>query len=63
MASEQKSSEQVSEEKAEKKKHRGIPEALFLVRLMLSGIRILILPHIFPAAHSKFDVLLQDMIR
>ncbi|KAK2570648.1 Prefoldin subunit 3 [Acropora cervicornis] len=30
MASEQKSSERVSEEKAENKKHRGIPEALFL---------------------------------
>lgn len=55
MASEQKSSERVSEEKAENKKHRGIPEALFLVRLMFSGIRILTLPHIPPAVHSKFD--------
>lgn len=55
MASEQKSSERVSEEKAENKKHRGIPEALFLVRLMLSGIGILTLPRKYPAAHSKFD--------
>lgn len=55
MASEQKSSERVSEEKAENKKHRGIPEALFLVRLMFSGIGILTLPRISPAVHSKFD--------
>ena len=55
MASEQKSSERVSEEKAENKKHRGIPEALFLVRLTFSGIGILTLPHISPAVHSKFD--------
>jgi len=33
MATEEKKSEQQSEGKIEKKKHRGIPEALFLVSL------------------------------
>lgn len=35
MASEEEKSDQLSEEKVEKKKHRGIPEALFLVCLLL----------------------------
>ena len=38
MASEEKKSDEQTEEKIEKKKHRGIPEALFLVSLTTEAV-------------------------